>query len=514
MERHTPPTAAPEWVVADRGDLRINADELVGGWVTRPSTVTRGSAYTDLSRREMAVPEGDSDIARAIQQHELAHARFSPIETPRQLCEQIGVSLETVRIAEETRINLFLSTTDVPRRHAPLNEEMARLNRLLSDGTEGQAADSARERDDFRQAVYLMFGTYGLDCFRTVKRRLKMKKEWSKAVEGISDYLKAEFPLSRRWSSVPRFASTDAVRYVWVDGKETTETMLPLGFTELTLDIAQQMEAIIANGGAGTKRVEKGEDGEKAEEEEPGGEKGMGRVSRIPWVGLRIGITALTEQTASFIGRRKRPSITGKYPRRPDRLITDPDRRIFRETVRGAGGVVVFDCSGSMGVEHDTIQQTAELFAGATILAYSMPPHGNKGQANAWVLARNGRLISGSEMRKLPLNRGNGVDGEALRWAVRQRKTRKDFVLWVSDFGVTGKNDDQCEELMVDCAEIVRRERIIQVESCREAISLLTEMKRTGRVPHGSTTNAHLRHYIDGLRNGTVARVTVPVVHH
>ena len=218
-------------------------------------------------------------------------------------------------------------------------------------------------------------------------------------------------------------------------------------------------------------------------------------------------MTSLTEPTANFVGRRKRPSITGKFPSRPDRLLTDPERRIFREYAKGIGGIVVFDCSGSMGVDYEVVRGAVAQFAGATVLAYS---YNGAGEANAWVLAKNGRMVSASEMENLRLNRGNSVDGLALRWAIRNRRSNKDFIMWVSDLGVTGLHDDWSSDLLEDCADLCRKYDIIQVGNTEEALSVLTNMKRNGGKPR-RFWSPDFRKLIHNIEAGTVSPKVIAI---
>ena len=185
--------------------------------------------------------------------------------------------------------------------------------------------------------------------------------------------------------------------------------------------------------------------------------------------------------------------MMGKYPSRPDRLLTDPERRIFRETVRGEGGIVVFDCSGSMSVTHEDVRAVTKKFAGATIVAYTQR---GEHEANAWILARNQRMVSEHEFADIPLNHGNGVDGPMLRWAIRQKKNPKDFIVWVSDGYVTGKGDYSAETLVAECAELCVKHKIIGVEDCEEALNLLEEMKRTGARPSNRYAR-RITHYLN-----------------
>ena len=492
--------ATPEWVTAARRDRLVDS-RIGGGWQVSASPAARGASFTDFQHRVMAVPTGDSDLAQAVRFHELLHARFSPSSVPAELLSQMGIPAATVAVAEEMRMNLIGFHSD--------NDEVARLIPQLQDGTEAKAADFAAANDDFRAAVYLMYSTYHLDCFRHVSRRLRMKPEWNKAVKGITKHLRNTYG-TRRGANGRQWARgaqrTEPIRYQWAVGHAgLREVVIPLGFVSVAMPIANEIEQIIADGGIGDSKMspsasKKGDtDEQDAGEPTPDTMPERYKNSTAEWAGMRMGITSLTEPTANFIGKRRRPSVTGKYPRRPDRLLTDPERRIFSEEARGAGGVVVFDCSGSMGVDHEVVRQAVSHFAGATVLAYS---YNGAGVANAWVLARNGRMVSQDEMENLPLNHGNGLDGVALRWAVRQRKTPKDFVLWVSDFGVTGVSDAWGWDYEIDCANLCRRHNIVQVNNCDEAISALANMKRTGSLGRRSWQSERLTNWVEKLEAG------------
>jgi hypothetical protein len=277
---------------------------------------------------------------------------------------------------------------------------------------------------------------------------------------------------SRRNSAIPRrlLTSTEPLKFEWVEKSQEHSSLIPEGFMQRTFPLANKIDGWLQQPPV---ELEK-------ELQRTNARRRRDRGSE--WEHLRFGMTSLTENTGSFIGKRKRPAMTGKYPSRPDRLLTDPERRIFREVVRARGGVVVFDCSGSMGVSHETVRETVKQFAGALIVVYSNSTSSG-GSPNAWVVAKNGRMIKESDFDELPLHCGNGVDGPILRWALRQRKSNKDFILWVSDGQVTGKNDDMHDDLIRECASLSMRNNIVGVDSCDQAIELLATMKRTGAVP-------------------------------
>lgn len=473
--------ASPEWVVNDRADRKVAG--VSGGWGVRPAPLMRGASFTDFSTHEMAVPVGESEQAQAVRFHELIHARISPAAVPSELMTQIGVSPMSVRVAEEWRVNFVASHL------AKYGEDALSVVRHLSDGTESASADFAVSKNDWKSAVYLLASTANTDAYKVVKRRLRRNPEWKDAVAMVDKYLTDNGLIvgrkTRLWHGELAH-DTRPVRYEWVrsvPSGEREQTYLPDGFVSATLTFAVKLDEWVNDppSGVSTRFV-------------------MGqpehRNLKDSWEELRFGLTNLTETTSSFVSRRRRPSISGKVPRRPDRLLTDPERRIFTDSVRGIGGVVVFDCSGSMGVEHSDIREAVRQFAGATVVAYTSNRHA---RANAWVLARNGRMISEADFEDIDLNNGNGVDLPILEWAVRQRKSPKDFVMWVSDGHVTGRGDWCSESLLDATAKFCQKHNIIGAEHADEAVALLADMKRRGSFPRGKHC-AKIREHLDHIK--------------
>lgn len=177
------------------------------------------------------------------------------------------------------------------------------------------------------------------------------------------------------------------------------------------------------------------------------------------------------------LGRRMIPTNEGKYPKNFHRLVTDPFRRIFVRKTRSLGGVVVFDCSGSMGLSNEQIKQVLNSSAGCSILCYS--DHGSEEDdekhGNMHLVARNGR-----QMRGLPdFPGGNGVDLPALRYGHDHlRLNGKSPVIWVSDGQVTGSEGSTSRELRKQTMEYVNHRKIHWVETPEEAIKLLTKLQK------------------------------------
>lgn len=469
--KHTTQIASPEWVVSDRADRK--SDEMMSkGWEAIPTPLQRGASYTDFSTHEIAVPEGESPQAQAVRLHELIHARISPSSVPAALMTQLGISPSSVRIAEEVRVNWLA------RQAHHRNGEVADI-REMRDGSERGLADEAVKNNDWHSALALLLSTYNTSTYKTVKRRLRINPEWKEATDVIQNYLRDRYWNGEMWNrgKMQERSNTHPFGYRWHDTKTkgTHDTYLPQGFTDYTLPLAMTIDEWLAHPPADPKKAKKGER-KNPERKTP---------DIVPmssdWEELRFGMTSLTESATTFIGRRKRPAMTGKAPVRPDRLLTDPERRIFRETVRGDGGIVVFDCSGSMSVNIDEVKAILKHFAGATIMVYT---YRGDDRSNAWVLARNGRMVADSEFNDLDLGNGNGVDSPALRWAIRQRKTPKDFIVWVSDGHVTGKGDHSADGLVRECALLSQKYNIIGVADSDEAIRLVADMKRGVRPRH------------------------------
>ena len=175
-------------------------------------------------------------------------------------------------------------------------------------------------------------------------------------------------------------------------------------------------------------------------------------------------------------GRRLIPSNEGKSPKMFYRMVTDPYRRIFQRKTRSLGGVVVFDCSGSMGLDSEDIQAVMRSSSGCSIVCYSSGDEDFDAiNGNIHLIAKNGR-----QARELPIFPGNnGVDLPAIKWAYYNlRLNSKSPVVWVSDGQVTGIDDRRSDKLSKQTQRFVKSKNIIQVETKDEAIQLLTRLQR------------------------------------
>jgi hypothetical protein len=195
------------------------------------------------------------------------------------------------------------------------------------------------------------------------------------------------------------------------------------------------------------------------------------------WVPLRVAKPELDIPHSGLAGRRRMATDTGRKIRYPERLYTDPLRRAFVRKTRALGGVVVVDCSGSMGLTQDDLNAIMRSSAGCTVLCYSSSMYDDEEKANAWVVARNGRQV-----RALPqFPGGNGVDGPALVYAATQlRRNGMSPIVWISDGQVTGKGDRTRSELKEECKAIQNRFGIPRVPDVASAIKHLRKLQGRG----------------------------------
>jgi hypothetical protein len=144
--------------------------------------------------------------------------------------------------------------------------------------------------------------------------------------------------------------------------------------------------------------------------------------------------------------------------------------RIFDRTIKGVGGVLVLDASGSMSLTKMEIREILQAAPGVTVLAYS--DNGREGP-NAWVLARKGRMVE-----ELPsTGHGNGVDYPAIVWGVENRQKSSSPVIWVSDGGVCGASSGFHNGLAMQCIRYCIKNRVIVVPHLDEAVEMLRKMR-------------------------------------
>ena len=114
------------------------------------------------------------------------------------------------------------------------------------------------------------------------------------------------------------------------------------------------------------------------------------------------------------------------------------DRKVFSTKRSVAGGSMLIDCSGSMGLSTHDIEEIINDLPASTIAGYV----GYTGERSGFhgdlrIIANNGR-IDDEAMRELGMHGNNSIDKEALEWLAQQPEPR----IWVSDQQVVGVSEN------------------------------------------------------------------------
>ena len=455
-----------------------------GRWTVEACAAKRGLPNTNITLKTLTAPVDPTPMSRSIRAHEMMHAKVSP-GLEMEAWVKRGIASQGALVAtEELRVNLLCTKAGFDMKHD------------LSD--DGETADGERicANRDWRGAVFMCIATVGTAShkkFLTGVRR--HDRFWGKCLLDISK--RAHRYMEKSWKSgslasteideganiSPRgFGHTEQLAE-WVDRiaeqeppeppPEDAEAPAPVttgGDDESDEDgdgEGQKGQLIHSNIGVGDLKIREGF-GERLKGITPD----TGNYYGVPvWGDLEIGPLPLTTLVPGTIGKKRIPSNTGRSPRRLHRYLTDPEMRIFDRTIKGVGGVLVLDCSGSMDLTKKQIREILQSAPGMTVIGYT---DRGTGTPNAWVLADKGRMVE-----ELPFTgSGNGVDLPALEWGIAHKQRSNSPVMWVSDGGVCGNGQGSSTQLTMQCIKYVIRNRIIVVPHLDEAIDMLKKMKR------------------------------------
>ena len=455
--------------------------ESFGEWVVQNCPPTRGVPATAIEQRIMRVPMGDDPLSRAVTIHEMVHAKVSP----RDLTPWVGrgrASTEAMIAVEELRVNYLAVVAGFP------------MTELL-DGSEEAMGERVVAMNSWTDAVHMAVATANTGGHK-------------KFLSGVRRH-------NRTWASVLGDIAKRAVKEMKKsDGLARTDEVngiFPYGFIH-TERLAEWIDRLADNAPNDKSDDDKSGDS-KSDDSDSSEPKKRGRkpvsekdkdeaeaeVSKsrrvnpvgnkwgdalIDWFPLKVEKCPTPVVLSGHMGKKRVASPTGKSPRRLHRYLSDPDKRIFDRVVRGKGGVVVFDASGSMRVTPSEVKRVVESAPGATVIAYSMintkcDDQGTPLEANCWVLANNGRMID-----EMPYKRGagNGVDLPALRYALTYRKRSTTPFVWVSDAQVTGRGDSYSDALLVDTTKFVLANDVIVCPNVETAITTLRALIKGERV--------------------------------
>ncbi|SVB18823.1 uncharacterized protein METZ01_LOCUS171677, partial [marine metagenome] len=338
---------------------RDGTNDEPGEWQIDPCPADRGVPRTAVLLKHMVVPVQNYQLDRVIRAHEMMHAKVSPGDRGPWLDRGIASSRALVA-AEECRVNFLVNKAgfDIS---------------ILEDGTEMNAGERIAERGDWAEAVYYMAclsGTGGVNKYLTGIRR--HKPGWGPRLRRIHELLQKE--LRRIWRQEGRRSLTSTTTRT---GRDPANELID-GFFH-TEAIAEYLDRLadspISKDDLESHRLQRAEDAGT-------------------WAQLNVKEQNLTRHVPGGLGKRRIASNMGRNPRRLSRLLTDPQKRIFDRKVKGNGGVVLIDYSGSMSLSEKDVLEIMEAAPGCTVACYSTNDWDRDGKPNLWVLGARGRMTT------------------------------------------------------------------------------------------------------------------------
>lgn len=455
-------------------------DKDSGAWQVDTCAPVRGKPMTNVVTKHMVVPVGDEQVDRVIRAHEMAHARFSPADDFPKWIERKIATENALIVVEEVRVNFLIKKAgfDVD---------------LLADGSELTTGMRVAEQGDWTSAVYTAVGYSvcggGKDFLTGVRR---VNRAWGTTLRDIVKAVEKEFvkahktgtlgstEVDERTGLAPMgFAHTERIAE-WVDrlaNPPVDENENEDGESEAKQENEAKQEGNAEkdtkNGNGATDKPQQPKaDPKKVKPTEPT-RRGSGAVPT--WGKLIVGTLPLTRKAHGGLGRKRTASNIGRNPRRIGNALVDPEKRVFDRYKKGNGGIVLIDGSGSMSLNNKDILDLTIASPGCTVAVYSADRSNVK--PNLLVLAKDGKMVD-----KLPeRNGGNGVDGEAIRWAIKQRKRSSTPIVWITDgqvhgLGTAGAYGGYHDILAMDCIKEVLKNKVFMAHNVKDGLALLKQL--------------------------------------
>jgi hypothetical protein len=461
-------------------------DKDSGAWQVDTCAPVRGKPMTNVVTKHMVVPVGDEQVDRVIRAHEMAHARFSPADDFPKWIERKIATENALIVVEEVRVNFLIKKAgfDVD---------------LLADGSELTTGMRVAEQGDWASAVYTAVGYSvcggGKDFLTGVRR---VNRAWGTTLRDIVKAVEKEFvkahktgtlgstEVDERTGLAPMgFAHTERIAE-WIDrlaNPPVDENENEDGESEAKQENEAKQEGNAKkdtkNGNGATDKPQQPKaDPKKVKPTEPS-QRGSGAVPT--WGKLIVGDLPLTRKAHGGLGRKRVASNMGRNPRRIGNALADPEKRVFDRYKKGNGGIVLIDGSGSMSLNNKNILDLTEASPGCTVAVYSADRSNVK--PNLLILAKDGKMVD-----KLPeRNGGNGVDGEAIRWAIKQRKRSSTPIVWITDgqvhgLGTGGQYGGYHDILAMDCIKEVLKHKVFMAHNVTDGLALLKQLS-VGKKP-------------------------------
>lgn len=458
-------------------------------WAVEATPAMPGCPFTDVDGRKMGVPTDASELSEAIRAHELGHARFSPTgKRWTELREMYRADDEAMNAVEEARINSIIAQDA----NIPLDE-------LVSPQIDGAAFTMALVKADAAKVMLQAVSALGsgretlvLKALEEAKRKIsdaEIEAGRGSDLDADMHYL-ADYALAAMETIRGKFAYNNnrhEDRYIGAfatmlrqQQKSAQQAMSSMHIAREKLRKrakAEAKKALDAKRGsfsrtktapkrAGGKGVSTPGKGSTPIERTSRSRDRSGMRSDVRWSKMFRIAPKLVQRVADRgkWARKIRADEEGAVPRYIHRYASDG--RIFTARRRAPGGTVLIDASSSMSLRPAQVKAIIDAAPGAQVAVYASDITGDTGELR--IVAKHGRMAADSELTDEALL-GNGVDGPALEWLIKQARPR----IWVCDGIVTGVEDAEGSNLYEDVVRLVRRGHVENVATVGAALRLL-----------------------------------------
>lgn len=374
---------------------------------------------TDMRSRHMVAPRHDTEMARLVRLHELAHAKITPRRPADKCAEEAHCSIEALQWSEDNRVGRFLQTVPATAGRLDLasaisDSAMDEIAAILPDGG---GPDTVRALAGILLADYWLGSTRDRWAAAAVRARKVTDEQAVSILDRVATIVTAcTYTKSRANPFGP-------------NGMKKITYPMARSFDVEFPDLQQQTESQ-RRAGAAVERVQAA--------------KGWGAIEAVDRIPMSRSIRPRRAP-------RRRFSDTGVNPTAMHRLTTD--QRVFASKVPQAGGTILCDASGSMSYSADDIERIIAE-APATLIAFYA---GESMAGGIIVAAEGGRAADPEDVLSALYSRwggGNEIDGPALRWLSRQPGPR----FWVSDehVGASGMDFGKYGSAWRECMAICR----------------------------------------------------------
>lgn len=409
--------------------------------------IKHGPPGVSIEHRLLSVPLDDSQRSFHIRRHEIGRAHWFPNDVV-PMSHAIGCSPRTLLGVQDAAINQCHSNNEeIGRPRYTSNRDDLKLlarrissipdlrNRMLGaismvfthEYDQIYSAMDPRERSVLDQVEYMLANPF--------------PKPNQEAVESTCLWLEAMFESSDKGH-----------------------------FSEGTLSM-MDLNRISKENDANTKRgdAKRGESTKNWFGNQPRKREGAGRWFEHQWW-----YPPLSQRLPGHkMGRKKYSQVYGAVPRKMYRWAIDG--QIFERVIKGPGGGILIDASGSMQFTSHQVYTIMTYVPNCSVAMYmggAAPGCSKKG--HIVLLADKGRCVTEEGLVEHRFGGDNAVDGPALRWLATVRGPK----VWVSDGYVTGVGGCMTE-LLYECAAICADANIKRIATIKDALAFFKAGCRT-----------------------------------